>query len=213
MTWVKICGTTNLDDALLAAEFGADAIGFVLAPSKRQVTPEQVAKIVHRLPANIEKIGVFLNQSPERVIEAVETAGLTGVQLHGDESLETARRVEAAKVAKVVKGIRAGPALESQLETWSREEAVSALLLDSGNGNQGGGTGKTFDWDVAAHALRRLASLKQLIVAGGLNPENVRGAIDKFHPWGVDVASGVEVSPGKKDPQKVKAFIAAVRSL
>jgi phosphoribosylanthranilate isomerase len=212
MTWVKICATTNLDDALLAVEAGADAIGFVLGPSKRRVSPETVAAIVHKLPPQIEKIGVFLNETPDRVVEIVKQTGLTGVQLHGNETPSVAQQVANQTSAKIVKGIHAGPALMNDLTSWSAETDVTALLLDSGNGQSGGGTGKTFDWQAAADALGRLSSSARLIVAGGLNPSNVSAAIDRFHPWGVDVASGVELEPGKKDPQKVKAFVAAVRN-
>jgi phosphoribosylanthranilate isomerase len=211
MTWVKICGTTNLDDALCAADAGADAIGFVFGPSKRQVTPDKVASIVAQLPAQLEKIGVFLNESAARIAEIVAETGLTGVQLHGDETPQTAQLIAASTLVKVVKGIHAGSGLQSDLSTWAQEESISALLLDSGNGTMGGGTGMVFDWDLAAEALRILPRGISIIVAGGLNPENVARAIDKFHPWGVDVVSGVESEPGKKDIQKVKAFVAAVR--
>ena len=212
MTWVKICGTTNLDDALLAVDAGADAIGFVLGTSMRRVTPETVAAIVRNLPPQIEKIGVFLNETPDRVVEIVKQTGLTGVQLHGNETPSVAHQVASQTSAKIVKGIHAGPALLDDLTLWTRESTVSSLLLDSGNGKSGGGTGKTFDWDVAADALKGLSSGKHVIVAGGLRASNVTSAIDRFNPWGVDVASGVESEPGKKDPQKVKAFVAAVRN-
>lgn len=211
MTWVKICGTTNLDDALCAAEAGADAIGFVFGPSKRQVTPGNVASIIARLPAQLEKIGVFLNESPARIATIVAETGLTGVQLHGDETPQTAQVVSASSLVKVVKGIHAGSGLHSDLSTWAQEKSISALLLDSGNGTLGGGTGMAFDWDLAADALEFVPPGISIIVAGGLNPDNVVSAIERFHPWGVDVVSGVESEPGKKDIQKVKAFVAAVR--
>lgn len=212
MTWVKICGTTNLDDALCAADAGADAIGFVFGPSKRQVTPGNVAAIVAQLPGQLEKIGVFLNESPARIAKIVAETGLTGVQLHGDETPQTAQLVAASTLVKVVKGIHAGSGLQSDLSTWAQEESISALLLDSGNGRLGGGTGTTFNWDLAADALRFVPREISIIVAGGLDPDNVASAIDRFHPWGVDVVSGVESEPGKKDIRKVNAFVAAVRN-
>ena len=211
MTWIKICGTTNLDDALSAADAGADAIGFVFGPSKRQVTPGTVASIVARLPAQLEKIGVFLNGDPAQIAKIVEETGLTGVQLHGEETRKTAQLVASSTLVKVVKGIHAGSRLQSDLSNWAQEESISALLLDSGNGSLGGGTGKVFDWNLAAEALRIVPRGISIIVAGGLNPDNVASAIDRFHPWGVDVVSGVESEPGKKDIGKVKAFVAAVR--
>lgn len=213
MTWVKICGTTSLDDALLAVEAGADAIGFVLAPSKRQVTLEVVANIVQRLPDQVEKIGVFLNESPDQVVETVNQTGLTGVQLHGEETPQAAQEIAAATSVKMVKGIHAGPALLAEIAAWSHVQAVSALLLDSGNGQTGGGTGRTFDWDEVSSMLRSIGGELNVIVAGGLTSANVSEAIQKFHPWGVDVVSGVESEPGRKDPQKVREFIAAVRGV
>jgi phosphoribosylanthranilate isomerase len=213
MTWVKICGTTNFEDALLAVDCGADAVGFVLAPSKRQVTADAVASIVHRLPPQIEKIGVFLNETPERVVEVVRQTGLTGVQLHGMEMPWCARHIAAASSARVFKGIHAGPTFESDFAAWSQEAAISALLLDSGNGQLGGGTGRIFDWNAVSVSLEPLRGNLKLIIAGGLTPGNVPAAIVKFQPWGVDVVSGVESEPGRKDPQKVREFIAAVRGL
>lgn len=211
MTWVKICGTTNLDDALLAVDAGADAVGFVFAPSKRRVTATAVAPIVAKLPNHMEKIGVFLNEKPAVIAETVRQAGLTGVQLHGDEPVEVAEQLGSITSAKILKGIHAGPDFDAHLLVWSRQPSVSALLLDSGNAQRGGGTGKTFDWKSAAETLKKLNGESRIIVAGGLRPENVAVAISTFHPWGVDVVSGVESEPGKKDPNKVRAFVAAVR--
>jgi phosphoribosylanthranilate isomerase len=213
MTWVKICGATNFEDALLAVDSGADAVGFVLAPSKRQVTADTVASMVRRLPSCVEKIGVFLNETPERVVEIVRQTGLTGVQLHGMEMPWCARHIAATASVKVFKGIHAGPTFASDLAAWSREREVSALLLDSGNGQQGGGTGKIFYWNAVYAALQPIKDEFKLILAGGLTSGNVADAIAKFRPWGVDVVSGVESEPGRKDPQKVKEFIAAVRGL
>lgn len=211
MTWVKICGTTNLEDALLAVDAGADAIGFVFAPSKRRVTADTVAPIVAKMPSKVEKIGVFLNETAAAISKTAQDAGLTGVQLHGDETVQVAEQLASIASVTIVKGIHSGPAFDRNLQAWSRQRCVSALLLDSGNAQQGGGTGKTFDWKSAAEAVKGLNGTTRIIVAGGLHPENVEVAISIFHPWGVDVVSGVETEPGKKDSKKVCAFVAAVR--
>ncbi len=212
MTWVKICGTTNVEDALVAVEAGADAVGFVLAPSLRRVNAAQVSAITRELPDHVEKIGVFLNESPERIIEAVDQAGLTGVQLHGNELPETAQEIAAKIPVKILKGIHAGETLRDDLATWAGERSVYGLLLDSGNSRQGGGTGKTFNWNEVADLLHSLKPSRRIVIAGGLQAGNVPEAIRKFRPWGVDVVSGVESAAGKKDPEKVKEFIYAVRA-
>lgn len=210
--WVKICAITNLDDALMAVEAGADAVGFVLAPSKRQVSSEQVGAIIAQLPPGIEKIGVFLNESFERIRDTVAQAGLTGIQLHGTESAKIARELsDFNPPLRLVKGIHVGPEFESELDRWAGEDCIDSLLLDSGTPSQGGGTGKTFDWVRVAAVRGALPDRIELIVAGGLTPVNVADAVALLHPWGVDVASGVEAEIGRKDPEKVRAFVTAAR--
>ncbi len=220
MTWVKICGTTNLEDARLAVEAGADALGFVFAESPRRVNPEQARDIIRELPGQIEKIGVFVRKSSNQIAEIVETAGLTGVQLHGERS---ARRVAAlrAQIARSERTIRLlcawrldefPPSGAYGIAMPAGEDKPDALLLDSRSSIARGGTGTSFDWmswGVFLRSLRR--TLPPLVVAGGLNPDNTGEAIRLLRPWGVDVVSGVEREPGKKDPEKVRAFIAAVR--
>ena len=215
MTWVKICGTTNLEDALTAVAAGADALGFVFyEKSPRKIDPETARSIVRGLPATVEKVGVFVNQFEEAICELADHTGLTAVQLHGDREdphvadLIVKRRPEL----KVVVGIsmhQVNP--EGWAMMWS-PDAVHAFLVDAGDKSKYGGTGKVFDWQANRPRVEVIARLGRVVVAGGLNPENVSEAISILKPWGVDVASGVETSPGKKDPEKVRAFIAAVRS-
>jgi phosphoribosylanthranilate isomerase len=210
--WVKICGTTNLQDALVAVDAGADAIGFVFGPSKRRVTPEQVVEITRALPDDIEKVGVIVNETPERIAEIVRVAGLTGVQLQGDETpafTNALRRLGLRLLVKTVQASAGIDTLAARIESY--REVVDGILLDSGSPAERGGTGKRFAWKEAAGVLSGIPNGTRVIVAGGLSPENVSEAIATLHPWGVDVVTGVESEPGKKDPEKVRAFIEAAR--
>jgi phosphoribosylanthranilate isomerase len=254
--WTKICANTNLADAQLAAELGADAVGFVFAPSKRQVTPEEVAAITPHLPGSVEKIGVFSPGDDDTLDQAIAISGLTALQLHGSFSewemdglldktegkldliqvvgFETEADDPAAALAR----------FEEQLAQAAANPALSAILLDTARSGASGGLGVAFDWTLAAEIVRRIfggvrkssdksfpalgilqtrvresgpgapvRTMPNLIIAGGLNAENVRLAIDAFHPYGVDVASGVEKlnEPGKKDPARLRAFLSAAR--
>ena len=217
--WVKICGNTNLEDAQAAVAAGADALGFIFAPSPRRIGPKDAARIVRELPASVEKIGVFVNQKPAVILQTVETAGLTGVQLHGDDGLEISAELKrrsrnALKIYGVLgmwnfAGDSAGQAI-----AWEPASlrAFSALLLDSGSREQRGGTGRSFDWEQAAPFVRLLAGKINVVIAGGLSAANVSQAIRTFRPWGVDVVSGVERELGKKDHAKVREFINAAKS-
>lgn len=208
--WVKICGTTTLGDALLAVSAGADAIGFVFGESKRQVTPEQVATITRELPEKIEKIGVMVNETPERVAEIVRVAGLTGVQLQGDETPEFSSDLLPLGLRRLVKTVQASAGVDTLARRVEQYHAiVDAILLDSGCPAARGGTGKSFAWKEAATAIA--GASVPVIVAGGLNPDNVEEAIMTLRPWGVDVVTGVEREPGKKDPEKIIAFVNAAR--
>lgn len=208
-TWIKICATTSVDDALAAVKAGADALGFVFAPSKRRITPEQARDIIAQLPQKIERVGVFQNETPACIRETVELAGLTAVQLHGEESpcgvAEVLRKGPRSPHIGVIKSIVVADDFAHRLADVVRNrEWIDSILLDAG-----GGSGRTFDWQAVrpqldGHGLR-------LIVAGGLTPENVGEAIRTFSPWGVDVVTGVEREPGRKDPEKIKAFVTAVR--
>jgi phosphoribosylanthranilate isomerase len=222
--WVKICANTNLDDAQLAAELGADAVGFVFAPSMRQVTTAQVARITPHLPEELERVGVFAGWDANQIAAAVEQAGLTTVQLHGgfDAALlrGLSKRFEGRiRLIQTVHWVIAesGPARE-QAEAQVRGHMLhikesgmaDRVLVDSKIGAAAGGTGVAFDWK-AARGLFSSASPSRLILAGGLTPVNVAEAIVQLEPWGVDVASGVEASPGRKDAAKVAALIRAAK--
>ena len=235
MTWVKICGITNLEDALLAVEAGADAVGFVFyEKSPRCVNVETVRGIVAKLPKAVEKIGVFVDPATD-AIGVHLAAGLTGTQSYvfsralGGSGGPT-KGIAASRLPPNARFILAVPVglmgdNMSQFEQTTAAFAESrkqhaelpagiwdTFLLDSGNSQQPGGTGNTFDWGKAVFLAANIQrSGLKLVVAGGLKPENVSEAIGVLHPWGVDVVSGVEARPGKKDPEKVRAFVRAVR--
>jgi phosphoribosylanthranilate isomerase len=196
--FVKICGVTNEDDALLAVAMGADALGFVFAPSPRQVHPETVRDIVKRLPHEVLTVGVFRNERPERVVEIVNKCGLGGAQLHGGETPDDVASVRR----RVPFVIRALPAGDKRL-TVEGAAGADAVLVDSPQP----GSGTVFDWSLAEGAPDGV----RLILAGGLNPDNVADAIRKVRPWGVDSASGTEASPGRKDATLVRRFVAEAR--
>jgi phosphoribosylanthranilate isomerase len=197
--FVKICGITSEEDALLAVAMGADAVGFVFAPSPRQVTPSAAASISARLPPEVLTVGVFRDELPQRVVEIVNRSGLRAAQLHGHESREDSGHV-AVRVPLLIKAFQAG---DRELAR-AGEYGASIVMIDAPSP----GSGKVFDWRLAEGAPRAT----RLVLAGGLDAENVAEAVRVVRPWGVDVSSGVESSPGRKDPLKVKAFIAAARA-
>jgi len=218
--WVKICANTNLGDALLAVEAGADAVGFVFAPSKRRVTAAQVAPITKQLPESVEKVGVFTTTDAAEILQAASVAGLNCVQLHSafDPSLIEAVSAGSGGSLRVLQVLdvpaEVDPsALRGVLESALLHPYVVAVLLDASHGGASGGTGKTFAWESVAAMVRRVQTQTggQVVVAGGLRSENVAEAIAAFAPWGVDVASGVEASPGVKDGARLKAFVAEAR--
>lgn len=210
--WVKICANTSLADAMLAAEAGADAVGFVFAPSPRQVTADQVKTITPHLPASIEKIGVFVDSTFSTIAGAVETCALTGVQIHseGGEQLASQLRQRFGASLRILHVLHDGPEMAAKAEALAENKSIDAILVDSRTATAIGGTGIRFDWDRAESVFRK--SGIRMIAAGGLSPANVAEAITKLQPWGVDVASGVELSPGRKEPEKVRAFVANARS-
>lgn len=215
MIWVKICGTTNLGDALASVEAGADALGFIFAPSPRRISPRDAAKIVRELPDKVEKIGVFVNQKPEIIRQTVEEAGLTGIQLHGDEDADFVHEMKRASPAGALRIINAIPVrngFEAELAEFEGDSAPDLFLLDSGSLAARGGTGKRFDWQDHAAVIRLAARQYRIVIAGGLNPTNVAEAVAQFRPFGVDVVSGVEREPGRKDNVKLSAFIQAARA-
>jgi phosphoribosylanthranilate isomerase len=210
--WIKICSNTSLDDALLSAEAGADAVGFIFARSKRRVTVEQVVTIVPHLPAALEKIGVFVDADIEEIAATVNACGLTGVQLHFDAppELPTALRTRFGPELGIIRVVHFGAGAVPELPDHPH---IDSILVDSCTPTATGGTGQTFDWGAAANTLFQDGKAsKRLVAAGGLTPENVAEAIATLRPWGVDVATGVEAAPGFKDPAKLRAFIANARA-
>jgi phosphoribosylanthranilate isomerase len=203
---IKFCGITSLSDAELAVEHGAWAIGLILWPgSKRAADPPEAARIARQLRRQVEIAGVFVNQSLDDVERLADTIGLSLIQLHGDEGPSYANEIARRTGAKVIKA--------QSVRLASDVVAIQAFrtdfhLLDTHRDGLRGGTGETFDWDMVSRRYSKVP----LILSGGLTPDNVVAAIDKVHPFAVDVASGVEASPGVKDPDKLKAFAAAVRS-
>jgi phosphoribosylanthranilate isomerase len=203
--WVKICGITSEEDALLAVAMGADAVGFIFAPSPRQMSPSAVHAITRRLPPEILTVGVFRDERPQTVVDVVNRAGLKAAQLHGNESREDCGYV-SVRVPIVIKAFAAG---DGRLER-AAEYGASIILLDAPSP----GSGKVFDWRLAEGAPRG----HRLVLAGGLDASNVADAIRTIHPWGVDVSTGVETStglepaPDRKDPTKIRAFVQAARA-
>lgn len=197
--FVKICGTTSEEDALLAVAMGADALGFIFAPSPRQVAPDLVRDVVRRLPPHILTVGVFRDEAPERVTEIVNRTGLRAAQLHGRETPEQSAWVRE-RVPVLFKAFVAGdPGLGRALD-----HRADAVLVDSADP----GSGKVFDWSLTDGVP---PGVRRLVLAGGLHAGNVAGAIERVKPWGVDVVSGVEASPGRKDARALQAFINAAR--
>ncbi len=197
--FVKICGITNEDDALFAVAMGADALGFVFAPSPRQVAAQQVFDITRRLPREILTVGVFRNEHPSRVIKLVHQAGVKAAQLHGNETPAQAIEV-AANVRWMIKAFAAGSKELANADRYGTD----LIMVDA----PAPGSGKVFNWDLAAEAPDGL----RVILAGGLTPDNVAEAIGAVEPWGVDVSTGVESAPGRKDALKVKRFIENARA-
>jgi phosphoribosylanthranilate isomerase len=213
--WIKICANTSLADASLAAELGADALGFVFARSPRRVTSEQVAAITTHLPASVEKIGVFETQDPAEIISTIRTAGLTGAQLHSAPTsglpATLAAELPGIRIIQTLHWNTADPAaFARQLEALRANPHIHAILVDSRTATASGGTGIPFDWNAARASIAVLTPLR-LVVAGGLTPANVREAIATLDPWGIDVASGVESTPGRKDPARLAGFLRNAR--
>ena len=214
MTWIKICGTTNLEDALLAVEAGVDALGFVFyEKSPRYVTPDVAREIVRELPKGVEAVGVFVNKYEDDILDTAGKAGLTAVQMHGGNEdphvadLVVKRRPDLSVFAAISMS-------DERPEGWAMmyvPDSVRAFLLDSACGEKRGGTGEVFDWSATKKSVEVIKTLGNIVVAGGLTPGNVAQAMSTFQPWGVDVVSGVEQEPGKKNPEKVRAFVRAVR--
>ncbi|MGR3777336.1 phosphoribosylanthranilate isomerase [Bacillus paramycoides] len=194
---VKICGITDVETAKSACEYGADAIGFVFAESKRKITPEQAKEIIQELPAHVLKVGVFVNESVEVIQKTADECGLTHVQLHGDEENYHIRRLNIPSIKAV------GVVTESEIKNANIYE-TDYVLFDSPKEWFHGGNGKTFSWELLAHMPNELR--EKTILAGGLNILNIEEAIRTVQPYMIDVSSGVETE-GKKDIEKIKQFI------
>ena len=203
---VKICGITRAEDALMAESLGADAVGFVFYPkSRRYISPSDTGKITAQLGPFIARVGVFVDEEPSAVLETARIAGLTAVQLHGSE---TQSEIDALRGIPVIKAFRVGEDFDPGL--LGAFNSSSAYLLDTaGTGGCYGGTGRTFDWSV----IEPCKQYGRIILAGGLNPENAGDAVRTAGPWALDVSSGVEISPGVKNHEKMAAFMRAARSV
>jgi phosphoribosylanthranilate isomerase len=204
MTRLKVCGVTRLDDAELAAELGAWAVGLIFWPaSPRRCDPATGAAIARALKRRVEVAGVFVNAPLDRVALLADTVGLTLVQLHGDEGPAYCGEVARRTGARVIKAARVRTAADLQaLRTFHTD----FHLLDAGHGDARGGTGRTWDWSLAAGH----DPVAPVLLSGGLTPDNVAEAVAQVGPWGVDVASGVEAAPGIKDPERLREFAAAL---
>lgn len=202
MIRTKICGITNRDDALCTVEYGADALGFIFyEKSPRYIVPEKAGEIISNLPPFVTPVGVFVNASESQIDMTVKLAGLQAIQLHGDEPPEAC----LGHAVPVIRVMRVGPDFEAET---MQSYLVDTFLLDTDKSGLYGGTGETFDWALANKAK----AFGRIILSGGLNPDNVREAIDRVSPYAVDASSGVEAEPGKKDHDKVKNFLATVKN-
>jgi len=209
MVRVKICGITNWPDAKVSVDAGADALGFnFFAASPRSISPAAAWDVIRRLPPFVAAIGVFVDWQPSVVAALARALRLSGVQLHGDESPAAVREIvrELAAHGTVIKAVQMMRGFTPG--SLKRFSAAGAILLDGSRAGLRGGTGATVDWDLA----RRCGSYANIVLAGGLAPDNVAEAISVAKPYAVDVASGVELKPGKKDPARVRAFIRAAQS-
>ena len=200
---IKVCGITSLEDALLCASLGVDALGFnFYSASPRCLEPRKAREIIRRLPPFITCVGVFVNEpDPRDAREKAREAGVEWLQLHGDESPEYCSRLAGSPL---IKALRLGDRLPPELGDYD----VRAILLDTHDDERFGGTGRTFRWDLALP----VAKLRPVILAGGLSPENVAAAIITAKPYAVDVCSGIEAAPGRKDPARLEAFVREVRN-
>ncbi|MFP5227770.1 MAG: phosphoribosylanthranilate isomerase [Acidobacteriota bacterium] len=221
--WIKICGNQTLADLQPSIADAADAVGFVFAPSIRRVNMAQISEIMPTLPDDVTAVGVFNTQNFDEIRSALRSGGLHGVQLHGelDFALAEKLRREFGAGLFLIQTLhwdltrdpaRAEETLRNELRAIGRHNDIDAVLLDSRNASASGGTGQPLDWERARDVTGAEAGNMRIILAGGLNPQNVAQAIQTVKPWGVDVSSGVEQYPGKKDPARVRAFIEAART-
>ena len=203
MKIVKVCGVTNPEDARVAADAGADAIGLLFAESSRRVSVEQAREIVAALPDGVLKVGVFVNERPAEILRIAGEVGLDIAQLHGDETPEDVAEVRAGGV-RVMKALRVRDAgVLAEMDGYE----VDLFLLDAYSEKARGGTGERFDWTLA----KSLKDRDNIVVSGGLGPENVREAVEFFGPYGVDASSSLEDAPGRKNHERVRRFVSAAK--
>lgn len=208
MTKVKICGITNINDALFSVKTGADALGFNFYPqSPRYIAPSAAAEIIKMLPESVLRVGVFVNEQTDAIVEIAKSIGLNAVQLHGDEPPDFLQELRGRLGLTIIKALRVRTGFRPADAALF---AADAILLDAYSPSEYGGTGETFDW-VTAKAVKHFA--KALYLAGGLNPENAAEAVRSVRPYALDACSGLEKSKGTKDHKKVAAFIENVRSV
>ena len=203
MVKIKVCGITNIEDARTASEAGADAIGLVFAESPRKVSVEEAWEVANVLPEGVLKVGVFVNAEPDEVVRIAREVGLDYVQLHGDEGPEDVTAVRGGGV-KVIKALRVRDAADlAEIDGYGAD----LYLLDAYSEKARGGTGTRFNWGLA----KSLKGRANILISGGLGPENVRDAVSYFEPWGVDASSSLESAPGKKDRDRVRRFVFAAK--
>lgn len=202
-TKIKICGITNLKDAVLSVEHGADALGFnFYEKSPRYILPQKTRIIIDEIPEDVLKVGVFVNETIENIISAASVARLDAVQLHGEETPEFIENLRAVCRLEIIKAFRVSPIFQpSDIDDFRTD----AILLDAYNAREKGGTGETFDWEIACRVLE---TSPKMYLAGGLSPENIAEAIARVKPFGVDACSCLESTKGEKDAQKLKDFLA-----
>ncbi len=203
MTKIKICGITNLEDALFATEAGADVLGFIFAESPRRISDEAARDIIKKLPPFVIRVGVFVNESKERVRKTARFCGLDCLQLHGEESPQYCSSIWGGPV---IKAFRVKD--EASIAAMAPYLSVDGLLLDTFAEDRHGGTGKVFDHDLALKAKR---FSKPIILSGGITPSNVKDAVTKVDPYAIDSSSGVESVPGKKDHNLIKSLISSIK--
>ncbi len=207
MTRVKICGITNEEDALAAVKFGADALGFnFYTKSPRYISPDKARQIIEKLPEKILIVGVFVNEALEKTKEIAETVKLDAIQLHGDETPDFVRKLKSKTDLEVIKAFRVSPDFEPEKIV---EYGADAVLLDAYSPNEYGGTGKTFDWEIAKRTQK---IFPKMYLAGGLSAENISGVILEIKPFAVDACSSLEKEKGVKDLQKLERFLSAVKN-
>jgi phosphoribosylanthranilate isomerase len=205
MTVIKICGITNVEDALAAVAAGADALGFnFYKPSPRYISPENARAIIKQLSPAVLTVGVFVNEQPESLKTIVDESGIQAVQLHGDESPEYCHNLAMDRY--IIKTLAVSQNFDTQTVHAYK---TAAIMLDTGDNNLRGGTGRVFDWSIARQVNQLVPNL---FLAGGLSPENIAGAIEAVHPYAVDACSALEDSPGKKNYERMRSFIETARS-